>query len=123
MFNKALTYILLSVLVVNLMTYQLVYLQFKWQQKYISENLCVKKSIKNNACQGKCHLNKMTKATESDSQKLFQHLQTDFICHEVADFNIHAAFMCNLSFIPMAYGAQIAQGYDYTPYTPPDSFV
>lgn len=36
----------------------LVYVQFQLNRDYIAQNLCVKKEIKNNCCQGSCQLGK-----------------------------------------------------------------
>ncbi len=37
---------------------------FQANRDYISKNLCVKKEIKNNTCNGKCHLKKQLKEDE-----------------------------------------------------------
>jgi len=35
-----------------------IYVQFQLNREYIAKNLCIKKDIKNNCCQGSCQLSK-----------------------------------------------------------------
>jgi hypothetical protein len=63
---------------------------FKFNQESIAKTLCVKKEIKNNTCQGKCHLKKQLDKADEEEQKqtptntkekvevLYYHLQTPF---------------------------------------------
>jgi hypothetical protein len=49
-------------------------LAFQVNQKYVAEYLCVKRTVKNNCCQGKCYLNKKI-ADEKAAQKLVDFLK------------------------------------------------
>lgn len=42
---------------------------FKFNQENIAITLCVKKEIKNNTCQGKCHLKKQLEKADEEEQK------------------------------------------------------
>jgi hypothetical protein len=42
---------------------------FKFNQESIAKTLCVKKEIKNNTCQGKCHLKKQLDKAGEEEQK------------------------------------------------------
>jgi len=42
---------------------------FKINQNQIAKTLCVKKEIKNNCCQGKCHLKKQLEQADQEEQK------------------------------------------------------
>ena len=42
---------------------------FKINQESIAKTLCVKKEVKNNTCQGKCHLKKQLDKADEDEQK------------------------------------------------------
>ena len=44
-----------------------VYINFQLNREYIAKNLCVKKEVKNNCCQGSCQLRK--KLGEDDNPK------------------------------------------------------
>jgi hypothetical protein len=44
-------------------------IDFKINQDDIAKNLCVKKEIENNTCQGSCHLKKELKEAEEQEQK------------------------------------------------------
>jgi len=46
-----------------------IFVSFKINQENIAKTLCVKKEVKNNTCQGKCHLKKqLDKAEEEQKQ-------------------------------------------------------
>ena len=42
---------------------------FKINQDSIAKTLCVKKEVKNNTCQGKCHLKKQLEKADEEEQK------------------------------------------------------
>lgn len=44
------------------------YLSFKLNQEFIAKNLCVQKEIKNNCCQGKCHLAEQVQKNNNSDQ-------------------------------------------------------
>ena len=44
-------------------------MSFKINQDKIAKTLCVKKEIKNNSCQGKCHLKKQLDKADEEEQK------------------------------------------------------
>jgi hypothetical protein len=46
-----------------------IYVSFKINQDVIAKTLCVKKEIKNNCCQGKCHLKKQLDKADEEEQK------------------------------------------------------
>jgi hypothetical protein len=46
-----------------------IYVSFKINQDKIAKTLCVKKEIKNNGCQGKCHLKKQLDKADEEEQK------------------------------------------------------
>ena len=50
-------------------TKNFIILNFSVNKKYIAKNLCVKKDVKNNCCQGKCHLKKQLNEEENDTKK------------------------------------------------------
>ncbi len=46
-----------------------IYISFKISQRYIAKTLCIKRTIANNTCQGKCHLRKQLEKEDQDEQK------------------------------------------------------
>jgi hypothetical protein len=76
-----------------------IYASFKINQDKIAKTLCVKKEIKNNCCQGKCHLKKQLDEADKQEQKqtpqnlkekvevLFCQTQTPFDYLKVTLFN------------------------------------
>ena len=56
--------ILLFVMILNIFRYQIPYIEYNLFKSYIAKNLCVKKEIKGNCCQGKCFLKKQIKMVE-----------------------------------------------------------
>lgn len=56
--------LLLFVMVLNIGRYQLPYIEYSLFKGYIAENLCVKKDVANNCCQGKCFIEKQIKLTD-----------------------------------------------------------
>jgi len=59
-------FFILALLAVSFQTVAtgIVYLRFELNRDYIAKNLCVKKEIKNNCCQGSCHLKKQLGAED-----------------------------------------------------------
>ena len=43
----------------------IIFINFEINQDYIAKNICVKKNIPNNHCNGKCHLNKLLKEDDN----------------------------------------------------------
>jgi len=58
---------LLFVMVFNICRYQIPQIEYSLFKSYIAKNLCVKKEIKGNCCQGKCFLRKQMKMTDENS--------------------------------------------------------
>ena len=56
--------ILLFVMILNIFRYQIPYIEYNLFKSYIAKNLCVKKEIKGNCCQGKCFLKKQIKMVD-----------------------------------------------------------
>jgi hypothetical protein len=54
--------ILLIVLIFNIFRFQLPYIQYMVFEKYIAEELCVKRSLPGNCCKGKCFRDKQISA-------------------------------------------------------------
>jgi len=62
--------ILLLVMVISIGRYQIPYIEYGLFKGYIAKNLCVKKEVKGNCCQGKCFLKKQMKlADENENTK------------------------------------------------------
>jgi len=59
--------ILLIMMVFNICLYQIPQIEYGLFKGYIAKNLCVKKEIKGNCCQGKCFLRKQMKMTDENS--------------------------------------------------------
>ena len=59
-------------LVFNLVLPSIVLVEFKMNQDFIAENLCVEKEIKESTCNGKCHLKKELKKVEKKSEVPYQ---------------------------------------------------
>jgi hypothetical protein len=60
---------LLLVLVFNICKYQIPYIQYGIFKNYIAKNLCIKKEIKNNCCQGKCFVTKNIRIIDENSRE------------------------------------------------------
>lgn len=56
--KKVVLFLLLVSMVLQGINRGLVYVQFQLNREYIAKNLCVKKEVKNNCCQGSCQLSK-----------------------------------------------------------------
>ena len=60
--------VLLIVMVISIGRYQIPYIEYDLFKGYIAKNLCVKKDVKGNCCQGKCFLKKQIKlANENEN--------------------------------------------------------
>ena len=57
---------LLIVMVFCIGRYQMPYIEYHLFKGYIAKNLCVKKEIKGNCCQGKCFLKKQIKLADEN---------------------------------------------------------
>jgi len=56
-------------MVFNIFKYQIPRVEYSFFKDYIAKNLCVKKEIKNNCCQGKCFLEKQIKEVDENSSE------------------------------------------------------
>ena len=54
-------------MVFNIGRYQIPYIEYELFKDYIAKNLCVKKEIKGNCCQGKCFMRKQMKMVDENS--------------------------------------------------------
>ena len=59
--------ILLIMMVFNIGRYQLPQIEYNLFRGYIAKNLCVKKDVKGNCCQGKCFLKKQLKLADENT--------------------------------------------------------
>jgi len=66
--NQFFAILLLFIMVLNIGRYQLPYIEYSLFKGYIAKNLCVKKEIKGNCCQGKCFVEKQLKTTNENDQ-------------------------------------------------------
>lgn len=67
--KKVTTYILTLLIFLQLFSKTWIVVSFKINQDKIAKTLCVKKEIKNNSCQGKCHLKKQLEQADEEEQK------------------------------------------------------
>ena len=65
--NRFIAIILLIMMVFNIVRYQLPQIEYNLFKGYIAKNLCVKKEIKGNCCQGKCFLKKQRMLAEENT--------------------------------------------------------
>lgn len=56
--NRLFSFILLVAIFLNIAKYQIPVLEYSLFKSYIARNLCIKKDVKGNCCQGKCFLKK-----------------------------------------------------------------
>lgn len=54
-----------------------IFVSFKINQEKIAETLCVQKEVKNNTCQGQCHLRKQLDKAEEEEKKQAPSSQKD----------------------------------------------
>jgi hypothetical protein len=66
---KFFAFTLLFVIVFNIFKYQMPRVEYSIFKDYIAKNLCIKKDIKNNCCQGKCFLKKQIKEVDESSSE------------------------------------------------------
>jgi len=65
--NRFFAIILLIMMVLNIGRYQVPQIEYNLFRGYIAKNLCVKKDIKGNCCQGKCFLKKQLKLADENT--------------------------------------------------------
>ena len=86
--------ILLILMVFNIGRYQIPYIEYSLFKDYIAKNLCVKKEIKGNCCQGKCFLKKQIKLADENENSNGNNTNTNnkkaqtFEINEFVVFNI-----------------------------------
>lgn len=99
------------------------YLQYTLDKAYIAKNLCVKKEVKGNCCQGKCYLKKQVEKESAnndiDTKKQDKKQRTT----ELNDF-VHTFFSVYfLTLLPFGYEWEeeslLFSGYGPSIYTPP----
>lgn len=107
---------LVTLMAVQPMAKLFICINFGINRNFIANNLCEKKTIKNNKCKGKCHLRKQLKATDTDaknekSNEAFNVLKftqetlvnsTDLFLADLQDkFNfINTVYLANLMCLP-----------------------
>ena len=75
-----------------------IFIDFKLNQDYIAQNLCVKKEIKNNDCRGHCQLCKRLDKADKDEQKQIpqslKEKQEVLYFFQYTDFHLKRQFSC-----------------------------
>ena len=66
--ERALSILLLMVILLPIFTKTWILLDFKTKQVFIAQTLCIKKEVKDNTCQGQCHLQKQLDLVEEQEQ-------------------------------------------------------
>lgn len=56
--KKFVVFVMLMAVVLQGVNRWAIYIQFQLNREYIAKNLCIKKEVKNNCCQGSCQLSK-----------------------------------------------------------------
>lgn len=69
--SRVLSILLLMVILSPSLTKLWIAVDFKINQDFIAKELCVKKEVENNTCQGTCHLKKELKKAEEQGQKQY----------------------------------------------------
>jgi len=118
---------LLFVMVFNIFKYQIPRVEYSFFKDYIAKNLCVKKEIKNNCCQGKCFLEKQIKEVDENSnentnnnsntnnKKIQNDESKEFLCSYSYTYNPVA-----LNSVPQVFcEASKTPGFDTTVFVPP----
>jgi len=118
-------------MVFNIFKYQIPRVEYSIFKDYIAKNLCVKKEIKNNCCQGKCFLEKQIKAVNenknentnntrnTDNKKIQNEEIKDFLC---SYFFIIKPVASDL--VPQAYReASKMHGFASVIFVPPKYFL
>jgi hypothetical protein len=67
--NRVLSILMLVVILSPSFMKVYIVIDFKISQDFIAKELCVKKEVENNTCQGTCHLKKELKKVEEQEQK------------------------------------------------------
>ena len=67
--KQTISIFLIFVFILQLFSKVWIFIDFKINQNYIVNNLCVKKEIKNNDCKGHCQLCKRLDKADKDEQK------------------------------------------------------
>ncbi|MFZ1704760.1 MAG: hypothetical protein WAT79_10475 [Saprospiraceae bacterium] len=102
--------------------------QWKWNQEFIAQNLCINKEKPILKCKGKCHLMKMMEDTEpnEDSQSPPQKLGFDIYPFDLLSYslNLHKVNLLSqeknlISYIDHKYSAN----YSIKLVKPPESMV
>lgn len=65
--HRIFAFMLLLMMVFNICRYQIPEIEYALFKGYIAKNLCEKKEIKGNCCQGKCFMRKQIKMTDENS--------------------------------------------------------
>jgi hypothetical protein len=65
--HRIFAFMLLLMMVFNISRYQIPQIEYALFKGYIAKNLCVKKDIKGNCCQGKCFMKKQMKMADENS--------------------------------------------------------
>lgn len=84
--NKIYAIIQLIILVLYIFRPILPYIDYAINKDYIAKNLCIKKDIPNNCCQGKCHLNKQIKKVEETNKTKDNNTNKKIQSKEVNEF-------------------------------------
>ncbi|MFN8438000.1 MAG: hypothetical protein U0V72_10185 [Cytophagales bacterium] len=118
--KSVISYIIVCLLTLNILTFQCVRWYFESQRAFISKNLCEKRNTKNNKCQGKCQLKKLLKTSESQ-QKVLDEIKKEYIPH--ASFSVFVSF--EIEFIDKTFtltqiSITTSNGYLHTLFSPPD---
>jgi hypothetical protein len=109
--KKVLLYVILVAVVLQGVNRWAVYIQFQLNKEFIAKNLCVKKAIKNNCCQGSCQLSKrlgeeknpknnssQTQPKEEQEQILYLQNILPFLKVIATDDQINHSFHYSISF-------------------------
>ncbi len=65
----SLAFLFVTSLLIQIFNKQVVVLHFQLNQSEIAKTLCVRKELKGNTCQGKCHLKKELNKLDSNEKK------------------------------------------------------
>ncbi len=95
----------LVILVLYIFSPILPHIDYAINKDYIAKNLCVKKEIPNNCCQGKCYLNKQIQKSEEtnnsketnsnkkvQSKEVHEFIVTNFKLPKIAEINSNILF-------------------------------
>jgi hypothetical protein len=85
----------MGVMILNIIKYQLLHIEYNLFKDYIAENLCVKRCEVNNDCQGKCFLDRqinMVSETGNDANNTTEKQQISFDDYIVNEFILQKPF-------------------------------